>query len=180
MKAFLQRFGLLVAGVLQGFDRLVFKGRLQNLYFPDGMHVFFSKNRIRREDFETYVAGVTKKIMDASLVAHAKQLDRFRFLNSTNTDLDEAAREIAAKHRVKEGLACVLQRVEPCWTFKSVKDKNGTPIIRGERGRCSQLYHYYLHPKFGWMCGSKPGFPSRSRSALMVASGCRVRWIRKT
>jgi hypothetical protein len=151
MKAFLQRFGLLVAGVLQGFDRLVFKGRLRNLYFPDGMHVFFSKNRIRREDFETYVAGVTKKIMDASLVAQAKQLDRFRFLNSTNTDLDEAAREIAAKHRVKEGLACVLQRVEPCWTFKGVKDKNGTPIIRGERGRCSQLYHYYLHPKFGWM-----------------------------
>ena len=43
MKAFLQRFGSLVAGVLQGFDRLVFKGRLGQLYFPDAMHKFFGQ-----------------------------------------------------------------------------------------------------------------------------------------
>ena len=23
--------------------------------------------------------------------------------------------------------------------------------IRGEPGRCSHLYHYYLHPQFGWL-----------------------------
>jgi hypothetical protein len=151
MKAFLQRFGALVAGVLQGFDRLVFKGRLAQLYFPDGMHKFFALNGIRREDFQMYVSGVTKKIMEASLIAQAKELGRFCYLPSTNIDKEETARAIAAKHRVKEGLVCVLQCVEPCWTFKLSDGPWPVPVIRGERGRCSQLYHYYLHPKFGWM-----------------------------
>jgi hypothetical protein len=151
MKTFLQRFGSLVAGVLQGFDRLVFKGRLVHLYFPDAMHKFFALNRIRREDFKTYVAGITKRIMAASLIAKAKELQRFRYLRSTNIDKEETAREIAALHRVKEGLVCVLQCVEPCWTFDVVKDVCPVPLIRGVEGRCSQLYHYYIHPKFGWM-----------------------------
>jgi hypothetical protein len=151
MKAFLQRFGSLVAGILQGFDRLVFKGRLRQLYIPNGMHKFFALNGIRREDFQTYVAGVTKKIIASSLVEHAKKLERFRYLGSTNIDKEKTAREIAAKHRVKEGLVCVLQCVEPCWTFKLVDGPWPSPVIRGDPGRCSQLYHYYIHPKFGWM-----------------------------
>jgi hypothetical protein len=151
MKAFLQRFGSLVAGILQGFDRLVFKGRLVQLYYPDGMHKFFARNQIRREDFQFYVAEVTKKIMAASLIAKAKELQRFLYLPSTNIDKEETAREFAAKHPVKEGLVCVLQCVEPCWTFKVIKDVCPVPVIRGTEGRCSQLYHYYIHPKFGWM-----------------------------
>ena len=151
MKAFLQRFALLVAGVLQGFDRLVFKGKLRQLYGPEGMHAFFGINRIRREDFKTHVAEVTKKVLAASLVSQAKDLQRFRYLNSSNIDKEQTAREIAAQHHVQEGLVCVLQCVEPCWTFDTFQDAKGTPIIRGERGKCSHLYHYYIHPKFGWM-----------------------------
>jgi hypothetical protein len=40
MNAFLRRFGSLVAGVLQGFDRLVLKGKLRQLYGGEGMHFF--------------------------------------------------------------------------------------------------------------------------------------------
>jgi hypothetical protein len=49
MKAFLQRFGLLVAGVLQGFDRPVFKGKLvlarssrQDRRRLDGLHARYA------------------------------------------------------------------------------------------------------------------------------------------
>ena len=42
MKSFLQPFALLVSGVLQGFDRLVFKGKLVQLYCPDGMHTLLA------------------------------------------------------------------------------------------------------------------------------------------
>ena len=38
MKNFLRRFAMLVAGVLHGFDRLVFKGKLCPLYSPEGMN----------------------------------------------------------------------------------------------------------------------------------------------
>src|SRR5207245_4940878 len=127
------------------------KSRISLLYCPYRIHKFFALYRIRREDFNIYVAGVTQKIMESSLVEHAKELQRFRYLPSTKIDKEETAREIAATHRVKEGLVCVLQCVEPCWTFNVVKGVYPVPVIRGEPGRCSQLYHYYIHPKFGWM-----------------------------
>jgi hypothetical protein len=63
MKAFLQRFALLVSGVLQGFDRLVFKGRLQRLYRPEGMHTLLGLNGVQCSDFKTYAAGVTTKVL---------------------------------------------------------------------------------------------------------------------
>jgi hypothetical protein len=151
MTAFLQRFGALVVGILQGFDRLVFKGKLRHLYGPEGMHAYFGINRIPREEFKSHAAMITKQILEASLVAEAKKLQRYRYLNSSSTDKEQAAREIAAAQRVHEGLVCVLQCVEPCWTFDTFKDRKGTPIIRGERGKCSHLYHYFIHPKFGWM-----------------------------
>ena len=36
MRTFLRRFSSIVWGVLSGFDRLVIKGRLPQLYSPDG------------------------------------------------------------------------------------------------------------------------------------------------
>jgi hypothetical protein len=151
MKTFLERFGLLVAGVLQGFDRLVFKGKLLQLYSPLGMNLFCGVNRIPRENFKEHAAVVTRKILDASLVSEAKRLGLYCYLNSSKTDKDALAREIAAKHRVKQGLACVLQCLEPCWTFDVIRTKSGTPTIRGELGKCTHLYHYYIDPQFGWM-----------------------------
>jgi len=151
MKAFLQRFALLVAGVLQGFDRLVFKGKLPQLYGPDGMHILLSLNHVPRSEFKTYAAKVARALLESSVVLQAKQLDRYRYLNSGHTDKEALAREFAAKHQVQEGLVCVLQCLEPCWTFDTARTANREMIIRGERGKCSHLYHYYIHPQFGWM-----------------------------
>lgn len=48
------------------------------------------------------------------------------------------------------GLVCVLQCVESCWTF-DLDVQDGLLTVQGEPGKCSFLYHYYLHPQFGWM-----------------------------
>ena len=151
MTSFLQRFALLVAGVLHGFDRLVFKGKLRQLYGPEGMHCLLGVNHVSRVQYKSYAANVTKQVLEASCVEQAKQLDRFRYLNSSKTDKEEVAREIAVEQGVHEGLVCVLQCVEPCWTFDSARKPNGDAIIRGEPGKCSHLYHYFIHPQFGWM-----------------------------
>lgn len=151
MQLFLQRLALLVSGVLQGFDRLVFKGKLTQLYFPHGMHTLLARNQVQRSEFKNYAAGVTTKLLAASLVPQAKEAQRFRYLNSSTVSKEKTAREFAAQHQVKEGLVCVLQCVEPCWTFTSRQNAQGYWEIRGGPGKCSYLYHYYLHPKFGWL-----------------------------
>jgi hypothetical protein len=150
MKTFLQRFGGIVLGVLSGFDRLVFKGKLRQLYSPNGMNCYLAANRVLRKDFKTHAKAVTDQVLQASLMAQAKEQGRFRYLYSSQISKEEVAREIAAEQPTTEGLVGVLQCVEPCWTF-DLKSQAGQLTVQGQMGKCSQLYHYYEHPQFGWM-----------------------------
>lgn len=151
MKTFLQKFAMVISGVLQGFDRVVFKGKLPQLYSRDGMNCYMAANHILLKEFKTHAHDMTRRVVEASLVSRAKALERFRYLNSSHASKEEVARQFAKKHLVQEGRVCVLQCVEPCWTFDLAKRENGKLTVRGEPGKCSQLYHYYLHPQFGWM-----------------------------
>lgn len=92
MKAFLRRFGGLVLGILCGFDRLVFRGKLCPLYSPDGMNIYLSANKILRKDFEGHAQRVTQQVLQASLVEQAKASDQFKYLASSKTDKDTEAR----------------------------------------------------------------------------------------
>jgi hypothetical protein len=150
MKTFLQCFAGLVVGALCGFDRLVFRGKLRQLYSPEGMHCYLDANHVRRKDFERQMQAVTRQVVGASLIGQAKQLQRFEYLSSTNIDKDKVARGFAAKHGIQEGLVCVLQCVEPCWSFE-LASRNGMLVVSGKERKCSHLYHYYIHPTYGWM-----------------------------
>jgi hypothetical protein len=150
MRSFLRRFQAIVRGVLSGFDRLVFKGRLPQLYSPEGMNCYAAANHVRLLDFKTHAKEVTQRVLAASLVAQAKAAGRFQYLNSGHAGKEEAARAIETQHPTAEGLVAVLQCIEPCWTFDT-KSIGGRLTIRGARGKCSSLYHYLRHPLFGWM-----------------------------
>jgi hypothetical protein len=150
MRSFLRRFKAVVLGVLSGFDRLVFKGRLPQLYSAEGMNCYAAANHVRRLDFKQHAKEVTRQVLAASLIEAAKKAGRFHYLNSGQACKEEAARAIAQQHPTDEGLVAVLQCVEPCWTFDT-KSVDGRLTIRGEWGKCSSLYHYYVHPRFGWM-----------------------------
>src|SRR5580692_10806247 len=109
MQSFLQRFALLVSGVLSGFDRLVFKGRLCPLYAPEGMNIFLRANGVSHKEFKCYAAAVTQRVLEASGVAQAKSQGLYRYLNSGKIDKEAVAREFAAQHPLRRGLVCVLQ-----------------------------------------------------------------------
>src|SRR5207302_10953448 len=126
----LERFALLVADVLQCYDRLVFKGKLCQLYCPEGMNCLLSANHVLYKDFKNYASSVTGKVLEASLVSQAKASGRYRYLNSSKIDKEQVAREFARVKRVKTGLVCVLQCVEPCWTFDKAKTPDGEVTVR--------------------------------------------------
>jgi hypothetical protein len=113
MSSFLRRFALLIAGVLQGFDRLVFKGKLCPLYAPEGMSYLLCANHIRYPDFKEYAAKVTTKVLAASLVSQAQAQGRYRYLNSGKIDKEAVARQYLPTPGGRSGLVCVLQCVEP-------------------------------------------------------------------
>jgi hypothetical protein len=114
------------------------------------MNHYCNANHLLRKEFKEHAKSVTAQMMKASLIEEAKRCGRYRYLNSSRTDKDKIARALADQHRVNEGLVCVLQVLESCWTF-AVNSVKGVLKVQGERGKCSFLYHYYLHPQFGWM-----------------------------
>ena len=150
MKTFLQRFGTIVLGILSGLDRLILRGKICPLYAPEGMNIYLDANKVLRKDFERHVEEVTNKVLAASLIQHAKDLNRFEYLGSTKIDKDKVARAFAQKHQVTEGLVCVLQCVEPCWSY-SLESVDHRLTVQGKQRKCSHLYHYFLDPQFGWM-----------------------------
>lgn len=152
MDKFIARHRSLVAGVLSGFDRLVFRGSLLPLVRDGGMFSFLERAGIRLLDFKNFVLGTSERVKAAAF-AEAKRLGRpTRYLESSRADKEQLARQLLAEQPVDRGLICLLSAVEPCMSFEYHRSPN-----RDERGlklrprKCLHLYKYFLHPQFGFM-----------------------------
>jgi hypothetical protein len=152
MKAFLSKFGELVFGVLSGFDRLFFRGTLRNLAYEQGLQHYLWANHILFKDFAKHSEAVTKQVQDASLDLARQQGRPVVYFNSHNVDLEVEARKIAARDSIRDGLIAVFRRVEPCMSFQINKDREeGKLKITYRQRHCLHLYHYQIHPVFGFM-----------------------------
>jgi hypothetical protein len=152
MQSFLTRFAAVVGGVLSGFDRLFFCGTLRRLSHPRGLQNYLWAHRIPYKDFAAHSLEVTARLEQASL-CQARQLGReIRYLNSAQHRKEDIAREIAARDRIKSGLICVLRSVDPCMSFQIHKNHQTRKLeIRYRQRKCLHLYHYQIHPVFGFM-----------------------------
>jgi hypothetical protein len=92
------------------------------------------------------------QLQEASL-RQAKQLGReIRYINSSAVRKEDVAREIAERDRIREGLICVLRSIDPCMSFQINKNHQTKKLEIGYRQRkCLHLYHYQIHPVFGFM-----------------------------
>lgn len=141
-----------VIGTLSGFDRLVFRGTLRVLAHRWGMLSYLSYARVLLKDFGKHANTLTRQLTDASS-ALAKRLGRpEQYLQSAATNKEEIARQIAAADHIERGLICILSAVEPCMSYDIVRDGANKRIEIEPRWRkCKFLYHYQMHPRFGFM-----------------------------
>jgi hypothetical protein len=141
-----------ITGVLSGFDRLVFRGTLRPIAHPAGMQHYLSHNEILLKHFGAHVEQVSQRLKAASL-AEAMSADRpIRYLASAKVSKEDIARSIAVEDGVTQGLVCVLTSVEPCRTFEIYHDRETKHLHLQRRVRkCLFLYHYVLHPVFGFL-----------------------------
>jgi hypothetical protein len=152
MKAFFSKFATVIWGVLNGFDRLFFRGTLRNLSYKEGLQHYLWANRIPYKDFDQHSEAVTHDLEEASL-QHARQLGRpVDYINSHDVQLEAEAQKIATRDGIDRGLICVFRRVEPCLSFQIHKNRASKKLEITYRSRqCLHLYHYQIHPVFGFM-----------------------------
>lgn len=152
MLSFLTRFTTAVRGILSGFDRLFFCGTLRRLSHCRGLQNYLWEQRIPYKDFAAHSLEISARLEEASL-RQARQLGReIRYLNSAQHRKEDIAREIAARDRIRQGLICVLRSVDPCMSFQINKNHQTRKLeIRYRQRKCLHLYHYQIHPVFGFM-----------------------------
>ena len=152
VKSFIQKYEPDVMGSLSGFDRLVFRGTLRRLLYPGGMDYCLAFLGVLLKDFAQYVLKVTARLKEASLATARGAGRPIQYLASSQVSKEAIARKMAARDRLAGGLICVLSCVEPCQTFEIHRHRESKRLlIRPHRSKCLHLYHYFLHPQFGFM-----------------------------
>src|SRR5205085_11518807 len=99
-----------ISGVLNGFDRLVFRGSLRRLNYgrwdqslsamvARGMEQYLWQNQILFKDYAEHVKGVSERLKRASLRPFEEQKLTVMFLRSPSVDKEALARKIAVRKR---------------------------------------------------------------------------------
>jgi hypothetical protein len=79
-----------ITATLSGFDRLVFRGTLRSLSFPDGLSHYLHANNVLLKDFGAYVERMSGLLKDAAL-KQARELGRpVQYLTSGQVSKEES------------------------------------------------------------------------------------------
>jgi hypothetical protein len=154
MNEFIARRQGEIAGVLSGFDRLLLRGTLRALYALPVMDRYLASNRVLYKDFGRHVRAVSERLKKASVARAERENRPIQYLGSSAVSKEEVARRIAKRDGIRQGLICVLSCVEPCVTFDIYRCREQKQLqLQRRQRKCLHLYHYWMHPEFGFMHG---------------------------
>ncbi len=152
MEKFIARHRTLVSSVLSGFDRVVLRGSLRALRHL-GIYGFLQRADVRLLDFGKFAQALTERVKDAAW-AEAGECGRpVVYLESPRTSKEALARDLLRQHPLAEsGLICTFKAVEPCMRFEYHRSpERNDRGLRLRASKCLYIYHYYVHPDFGFM-----------------------------
>jgi hypothetical protein len=135
MDSFIQRHQQDVIGVLNGFDRVRFRGTLRSICYAQGLDLFLARVGVRYKDFKEVALGWSERLIEQTRQV-ARQANRpFEYVASSHEDKQARAQKIAQQDGITEGLVCVLRCVESCQTFAIRRDGKGSFRFRPEERR---------------------------------------------
>lgn len=150
MQAFLERHRDKIIGVMQGYDRMLFRGCLRSISYGGGLDKFLGAAGVRYKQFKDYAQRLSDR-----LKRHAEEIAKrkgrpFQYVYSPSANKEQIALGIAQRDGITEGLICVLRCVEPCMSFSIRRDRDGWGFVREQR-KCLFLYFYWIDREFGLM-----------------------------
>ena len=152
MKLFVQKHSETIMGNLSGFDRLVFRGTLRSLAYPEGMRSYLSRSGILLKDFSGHVAETTARVKKACTAVAEREGRPVIYLESGRESKEEKAREILKRDKIQEGLVCVFSTVELCRSYDIYRNRKMQKLELVSRWRkCLHFYQYWVDSIFGFM-----------------------------
>jgi len=141
-----------ITGVLNGFDRLVFRGTLRPIAYVGGLKRLLWDHHVLLKDFGPYAQRLTDQLREASSRQAQKMHRPIQYLHSSATDKEAVARKIMQRDGITEGLIAVLTALEPCPSFEVYRNRDAQKLELVSRLRKGlTFYHYLIDPIFGFM-----------------------------
>jgi hypothetical protein len=152
VRRFLSQFRDKIIGVIDGFDRIVFRGWLSRFRHEEGMRSFLANQGVMLKNFEPFAKTLTDAVrLDAEAKA-APLHDKVHYLPSPNIKKEAVAQKYMSERNVSFGPICVLSALEPCWTWevrRSAKREHPQQFRR-KSAKCLHYYHYFFDRRFGF------------------------------
>ena len=109
-----------VKGIINGFDRIVFKGSILPLMKATGAMDFCCSHRIRNKDFKDWAMAQTQQIVEDAK-SYSRTHGSVGIVPIPNSKIrKEALAHIHQEQRqIESGLIGVYSALEPCWSYKA-------------------------------------------------------------
>ena len=153
MDTLLHRFQGTIKGIIEGFDRFVFKGLLKHISYVEGMQSYLSRHRILNKNYKEWVTSQSQSIIQAAEnYVKAQCGSDIQYISSCHTRKEELAHKQQKESGIQNGLIGIWSCLESCRTYKATYDQAaGFPQIKSNNSRCKHLYFYYDHQDLGFM-----------------------------
>lgn len=153
MNMIVTHFKNTVKGVLNGFDRIVFKGYLRPFMNVPGVNRFCQSHGILNKDYKSWMIGQTEQIIsDATHYAKNNCERGILPISSSAIRKEEMVHGIQEQQGITSGLIGVFSAIEACSSFKAQYcAQTGYPRLHKVWTKCKHLYFYYDHPQYGFM-----------------------------
>lgn len=148
----IEKFKDKINGVLTGFDRMIIKGHIMQLFSDSGKRYFLSQENVLLKDFSEYAEKITKALKENVDKILEETGRPYIYLPSSKTSKEGTAQDVLKRDPVEEGLICVVSALEmgPSIEIKKNKETQKLEIKNGQR-KCLHYYFYYLDKDFGFM-----------------------------
>jgi hypothetical protein len=152
MNSFIQRHRDLVIGQLNGWDRLRFRGSKRLLCTLGGMMSYLWQIQVPNKGFKDYALAMTDQLRRATVQVAEDMGEKVHYLASSSVDKEQKARSIARQRGVQAGLIAIFSATEPCMSYQIHRNRETKTLdLNLCLSRCLHYYHYYQHPKLGFL-----------------------------
>jgi hypothetical protein len=139
-----------IIGVLEGWDRIVFRGSLRQLSYVEGLGSYLRYRKVLLKDFGSFCQRVTAQVeRRAKRIAQAAGRP-YKYIPSAKLRKEDLVTRMIDQDGLTEGLVCVLACVEPCQSFEIYRNADTQHLeLVGRQRKCRFFYFYYLHRELG-------------------------------